>query len=87
MRLYNSFLIRCWLTQDPPQAERATFDVEHIQTGERMRAADSNEVCRWMLAVCHYRKAAPHRGAQGEDDGPVPSIVSAKERNNEYSSN
>jgi len=51
MRIYSSFLIRCWRIQDPSQGERSVFDVEHIQTGNRQRVASLNEATEWMLAV------------------------------------
>ncbi len=55
MKFYNSFLIRCWLICEAPaeenQAEeRFVFDVEHIQKGEHLRAANPAEALEWMMA-------------------------------------
>ncbi|MBI1760527.1 MAG: hypothetical protein HYR56_03735 [Acidobacteria bacterium] len=38
MKLYSSFLVRCWVIREAGPAERVVFDVEHIQTGEHWRA-------------------------------------------------
>jgi hypothetical protein len=37
MKLYSSFLVRCWVIREEGQAERLVFDVEHIQKGEHQR--------------------------------------------------
>jgi len=62
MRTYNSFLVRCWLIRDRPEEERAVIDVEHIQTGGRMRAASLDEIQQWVLKSC--------RVARPEDASP-----------------
>ncbi len=51
MKIYNSFLIRCWLLRNPAQADRSVFEIEHIQTGERKRVASLAEIQRLMLAM------------------------------------
>jgi hypothetical protein len=51
MKIYNSFLIRCWLLRDTAQADRSIFEIEHIQTGERHRAASVAEIQRLLLAA------------------------------------
>jgi hypothetical protein len=51
MRTYSSYLIRCWLIRDDPQNERAVFDIEHIQTGEHLRATSLAEVYDWIMAT------------------------------------
>ena len=66
MRTYNSFLIRCWLTREPPQDGRAVYVVEHIQTGERTRVASLRDVRDWIDAAC---RGAP-RGPAGESGPP-----------------
>jgi len=53
MRIYNSFLVRCWLIQDSSQGERSVIDVEHIQTGASTRAASLTEAERWVFKTCH----------------------------------
>ncbi len=50
MRLYRSFLVRCWLIKDHSGDERSVFDVEHIQSGERTKAATLQEAEQWMLS-------------------------------------
>lgn len=52
MKLYSSFLIRCWLIQDSTENERSVLDVEHIQTGGHTRAATLVEAEEWMFEVC-----------------------------------
>ena len=61
MKLYSSFLIRCWLIHEPAHDERPIIDVEHIQTGGRTRVASLTEAERWMLDAC--RTARPAGGA------------------------
>jgi hypothetical protein len=51
MKIYNSFLIRCWLLRSTAQMDRSIFEIEHIQTGERHRAASVAELQRLMLAA------------------------------------
>ena len=51
MKIYNSFLIRCWLMCNTAQPDRAVFEIEHIQTGERQRAASFAELEGLMLAA------------------------------------
>ena len=52
MKLYSSFLIRCWLIADPSHDERSVIDVEHIQTGGHRRAASLAEIEEWMFDTC-----------------------------------
>ena len=58
MKLYSSFLIRCWLIHEPAQGERPIIDVEHIQTGGRTRVASLTEAERWMLDACRTARPA-----------------------------
>lgn len=51
MRTYSSFLIRCWLIKDESRETRFVFDVEHIQTGKRIRAPSLAEAQAWMLTT------------------------------------
>jgi hypothetical protein len=51
MKIYNSFLIRCWLLRNTSQADRSVFEIEHIQTGERQRVSSLAEIQRLMLAL------------------------------------
>ncbi|HZS08677.1 MAG TPA: hypothetical protein VFD58_27835 [Blastocatellia bacterium] len=51
MKLYSSFLIRCWMIREAAQNEKFVFDVEHIQRGEHLRAGSPDEVYQWMMTV------------------------------------
>ena len=57
MKLYSSFLIRCWLIHDPAEGERPVIDVEHIQTGGHTRAASLTEAEQWMFEACRTMRA------------------------------
>jgi hypothetical protein len=61
MKLYSSFLIRCWLVHDSACDERSVIDVEHIQTGCHTRAASLAEAEEWMVEAC--RTMQPPRRA------------------------
>ena len=50
MKLYSSFLLRCWVIRD--EAETMVFDIEHIQKGERQRMATPEAALQWILATC-----------------------------------
>lgn len=50
MKFYTSFLLRCWVIRD--ESEKMVFDIEHIQKGERQRAATPEEALQWILAAC-----------------------------------
>lgn len=55
MKLYSSFLVRCWVIQEEsekPVAEKLVFDIEHIQKGEHQRAASAEEAMQWMVTAC-----------------------------------
>ena len=70
MKLYSSFLIRCWLIQDRTHDERPVIDVEHIQTGGHARVASLAEAEEWMFEVCRTMqapaRAAPTAGPERE---------------------
>ena len=71
MRLYNSFLVRCWLIRSAPEGERSVLDIEHIQTGEHFRPASLSEAEGWMCDALHRTEEAVPDGAaapRGEDD-------------------
>ena len=71
MKLYSSFLIRCWLIDDSARGERSVIDVEHIQTGGHTRAASLAEVEEWMFEACRTPRtpAGAARGAGRKPDG------------------
>ena len=58
MKLYSSFLIRCWLIGESEQVARAVIDVEHIQTGGHRRVASLPEAEEWMLELCRAVSSA-----------------------------
>lgn len=59
MKSYNSFLVRCWIVKDSAQGDRIIFDIEHIQTGFRLQAADLSfvEAYNWALSAYHTLSA------------------------------
>jgi hypothetical protein len=57
MKLYSSFLIRCWLISDLAEGERPVIEVEHIQTGGHTRAASLAEAELWMFEACRTTRA------------------------------
>ena len=56
MRLYSSFLIRCWLTDEPGQDKQSIMQVEHIQTGASARAQSLSEIEPWIFDACRGLK-------------------------------
>jgi hypothetical protein len=49
MKLYGSFLIRCWLIRDEQEEQRTVFDIEHIQQGEHLRVGKPEDAFQWMM--------------------------------------
>ena len=68
MRVYSSFLIRCWRTGEPSQDERTILQAEHIQTGTSMRAASLVELEPWFLETCQS-VLAKNRNSTGSEQG------------------
>ena len=66
MRLYSSFLIRCWLTNDASQDERSVLQVEHIQTGASMRATSLSELEPWLFGACRTVRVDNEQTGHGE---------------------
>ena len=62
MKLYSSFLFRCWLIHDPAHDERPVIDIEHIQTGSHTRAASLTEAEAWMFEACRAMRAPAEAG-------------------------
>jgi hypothetical protein len=58
MKLYSSFLIRCWLIHDAERGEGSVIDVEHIQSGGHKRAASLSEAEEWMFEACRTGRAS-----------------------------
>jgi hypothetical protein len=63
MKLYRSFLIRCWVTRDESQAEKFVFDIEHIQQGKHHRAASPQEAIAWLTEACQTMNLNEHDAA------------------------
>lgn len=59
MRIYNSFLIRCWLTRKGTKEARTTYEIEHIQTGERLRAHELPDLHDWIRTASQTRRPGP----------------------------
>jgi hypothetical protein len=72
MKCYRSFLIRCWVIEDPPRSEKKIIDVEHIQSGDRTRVAEMSDAEEWMFAVTRKATAASKaaRNKPGSDETP-----------------
>lgn len=57
MRLYSSFLVRCWLTEDALEGNHSVLQVEHIQTGASTRAQNLAEIEPWIFEACRASKS------------------------------
>ena len=68
MKIYHSFLIRCWLLREPSQGDRAVFEIEHIQTGERKRVASFAELEGLMLAALPPESRSPQLTSRAHTD-------------------
>lgn len=66
MRLYGSFLVRCWLADDPSQERQSVLQVEHIQTGASTRAEHFSEIEPWVLEACRSVKSDVETAADPE---------------------
>ena len=76
MKLYNSFLLRCWVIRQAGEpvlepldipAGKMVFDVEHIQKGEHHRAASPEEVLQWIVAACQ-NPTGDEAGGQADEE-------------------
>ena len=54
MKVYNSFLVRCWTLSDDDRPVCERFSVEHFQTGERSRPGSLDQVRQWITDACDY---------------------------------
>ena len=68
MKLYGSFLIRCWLIRDEHGEERTILDIEHIQQGEHLRINNPEEASRWMMKALQSGIAARAESAGSQDE-------------------
>jgi uncharacterized protein YbaP (TraB family) len=51
MHNYNSYLVRHWLHRGDSNEQQQIFDIEHIQSGRRMRLESLSEALPWIEAV------------------------------------
>ena len=77
MRLYSSFLVRCWLTDNGLQGKQSVLQVEHIQTGASMRAESLSAVESWIFEACRSLRSdyeiPPERDANEGATTPPPA--------------
>lgn len=52
MRFYTSFVVRCWVLEEPGLGRRSIVDLEHIQTGDHYRVASLTEAQQQMADTC-----------------------------------
>jgi hypothetical protein len=69
MRLYSSFLIRCWLSDDASQDKKSVLQVEHIQTGASTRAENLSEIEPWIFEACRGLKTNVEAAVDKEANG------------------
>jgi len=60
MKAYSSFVVRCWVLKDQPLGERRVLDVEHVQSGERLRTSNFGEARAWMESMARHDESEPH---------------------------
>lgn len=68
MKLYGSFLIRCWVYPGEEGQRQIVFDVEHIQRGERLRFGNSDEAWQWMAQALESGCADSHESGNLAED-------------------
>lgn len=68
MKLYGSFLIRCWMYPGENQCQAVVFDVEHVQGGERLRFQSSDEAWQWMVQILHSGCAESNEPTETEGE-------------------
>ena len=75
MRLYSSFLVRCWLTEDALQGAQSVLQIDHIQTGTSRRATNLSELETWVLEACRTARSKDglrtETEANGENQGQL----------------
>lgn len=68
MKLYSSFLLRCWVIRE--ENEKIIFDIEQIQTGARQRTAAPADALQWILTACQNSQPEPLE-MEPEDADPL----------------
>ena len=69
MRLYSSFLVRCWLTEDALQGAQSVSQIDHIQTGASRRATNLRELEPWVFEACRTVRSKDESAAETEAKG------------------
>ena len=72
MRLYSSFLVRCWLTEDALEGKHLVLQIEHIQTGASTRAQTFAEVEPWIFETCRASKSKIEAPPDGDASRKTP---------------
>ncbi|MDQ3817106.1 MAG: hypothetical protein M3362_05380 [Acidobacteriota bacterium] len=70
MRFYTSFVVRCWVLEEPGLGRRSIVDLEHIQTGDHYRVTSLTEAQRQMDDTCKAvssSRLASRQENSGED--------------------
>ncbi|MFN0111498.1 MAG: hypothetical protein ACKVZH_21750 [Blastocatellia bacterium] len=74
MKLYRSFLIRCWLIPGSGQQpeDKIVFDIEHIQKGEHARATNPAEAIEWLANALRAEQAQMNEVGDDDDASSSP---------------
>ena len=75
MRLYSSFLVRCWLIEEASQGAQSVLQIDHIQTGASRRAANLSDLEPWVFEACRMLRSKAGAAAETETNGDKPSQV------------
>lgn len=70
MKLYGSFLIRCWVIRNENEDSRTVFDIEHIQRGEHLRVGKLDEANQWILQTLHSELTESAEPEKSEREEP-----------------
>ena len=68
MRLYSSFLVRCWLTEDGLPGAQSVLRIDHIQTGASKRATKLSELEPWVFEACRTARLKVEARAEANND-------------------
>lgn len=48
MPIQSSFLIRCWLESNDPNATVKRYHIEHVQSGKSCQSAHIQDILNWL---------------------------------------
>ena len=65
MRLYSSFLVRCWFSEDALRGDKPVLQIEHIQSGGQTRVTSLTEAEEWILATAEANR---NKGVPEEEE-------------------